>query len=37
MDHQLGKITGVAIDKEIHIAYRPKHNDIKSNMKMNRR
>lgn len=27
-DHNLGKITGFAIDKGIHIAYRPKHNGI---------
>ena len=27
-DHQLGKITGLAIDKGIHIAYAPKHNGI---------
>ena len=24
-DHNLGKITGLAIDKGIHIAFRPKH------------
>ncbi len=27
-DHQLGKITGLAIDKGIHIAYRPKRNGV---------
>ena len=27
-DHNLGKITGVAIDKGIHIAYRPKQNGV---------
>ncbi len=27
-DHQLGKITGLAIDKGIHIAYRPKKNGV---------
>lgn len=27
-DHQLGKITGLAIDKGIHIAFRPKHNGV---------
>ena len=27
-DHQLGKITGFAIDKGIHIAYSPKENGI---------
>ncbi len=27
-DHQLGKITGMAIDKGIHIAYGPKHNGV---------
>ena len=27
-DHNLGKITGLAIDKGIHIAYRPKHNGV---------
>lgn len=27
-DHNLGKITGFAIDKGIHIAYRPKHNGV---------
>ena len=27
-DHQLGKITGIAIDKGIHIAYGPKENGI---------
>ena len=27
-DHQLGKVTGFAIDKGIHIAYRPKQNGI---------
>ena len=27
-DHQLGKITGLAIDKGIHIAYRPKMNGV---------
>ena len=27
-DHNLGKITGLAIDKGIHIAYRPKKNGI---------
>ena len=27
-DHQLGKITGFAIDKGIHIAYGPKQNGI---------
>ena len=26
VDHNLGKITGLAIDKGIHIAFRPKHN-----------
>ena len=28
VDHQLGKITGLAIDKGIHIAYRPKQNGV---------
>ena len=27
-DHQLGKITGFAIDKGIHIAYGPKENGV---------
>ena len=27
-DHNLGKITGIAIDKGIHIAYRPKQNGV---------
>lgn len=27
-DHQLGKITGLAIDKGIHIAYKPKQNGV---------
>ena len=27
-DHQLGKITGFAIDKGIHIAYGPKANGV---------
>ena len=27
-DHQLGKITGLAIDKGIHIAYEPKQNGV---------
>lgn len=27
-DHQYGKITGLAIDKGIHIAYRPKQNGV---------
>ena len=27
-DHQLGKITGLAIDKGIHIAYGPKMNGV---------
>lgn len=27
-DHQYGKITGVAIDKGIHIAYKPKQNGV---------
>ena len=27
-DHQLGKITGFAIDKGIHIAYGPKQNGV---------
>ncbi len=27
-DHNLGKITGLAIDKGIHIAYRTKHNGV---------
>ena len=27
-DHNLGKITGLAIDKGIHIAYRPKKNGV---------
>lgn len=27
-DHQYGKITGVAIDKDIHIAYKPKQNGV---------
>ncbi len=27
-DHNLGKITGLAIDKGIHIAYSPKHNGV---------
>ena len=28
LDHQLGKITGFAIDKGIHIAYGPKENGV---------
>ena len=28
VDHQLGKVTGLAIDKGIHIAYRTKHNGV---------
>ncbi len=28
IDHQYGKITGLAIDKGIHIAYRPKRNGV---------
>lgn len=28
LDHNLGKITGLAIDKGIHIAYKPKHNGV---------
>ena len=28
VDHQLGKITGLAIDKGIHIANRPKQNGV---------
>ena len=27
-DHNFGKITGLAIDKGIHIAYQPKHNGV---------
>ena len=27
-DHNLGKITGLAIDKGIHIAYKPKMNGV---------
>ena len=27
-DHNLGKITGLAIDKGIHIAYKPKENGV---------
>ena len=27
-DHQLGKVTGFAIDKGIHIAYSAKHNGV---------
>lgn len=27
-DHNLGKITGIAIDKGIHIAFSPKHNGV---------
>ena len=27
-DHNLGKITGLAIDKGIHLAYAPKHNGV---------
>jgi len=27
-DHQLGKVTGIAIDKGIHIAYHPKQNGV---------
>ncbi|MDO4546973.1 MAG: galactokinase family protein [Clostridia bacterium] len=27
-DHQYGKITGFAIDKGVHMAYRPKHNGV---------
>ena len=27
-DHQLGKITGLAIDRGVHIAYRPKQNGV---------
>ena len=28
VDHNLGKVTGLAIDKGIHIAYSPKHNGV---------
>lgn len=28
VDHQLGKITGLAIDKGVHLAYRPKMNGV---------
>ncbi|MBR4442366.1 MAG: GHMP kinase, partial [Clostridia bacterium] len=28
VDHNLGKVTGLAIDKGIHIAFRPKHNGV---------
>ncbi len=28
IDHQLGKINGLALDKGIHIAYAPKHNGV---------
>lgn len=28
IDHQFGKINGLAIDKGIHMAYRPKHNGV---------
>lgn len=28
VDHNLGKITGIAIDKGIHIAFRPKQNGV---------
>ena len=28
IDHQFGKINGLAIDKGIHIAYNPKHNGV---------
>ena len=28
VDHQLGKVTGFALDKGIRIAYRPKHNGV---------
>ena len=28
IDHQFGKINGLAIDKGIHIAYSPKHNGV---------
>ncbi len=28
IDHQLGKVTGFAIDKGIHLAYSPKHNGV---------
>lgn len=28
VDHNLGKITGLAIDKGIHIAFRPKQNGV---------
>ena len=28
VDHQLGRITGLAIDKGIHIAYGPKKNGV---------
>ena len=28
VDHQLGKVTGFAIDKGIHIAYSPKQNGV---------
>jgi len=28
VDHQLGKITGIAIDKGIYFAYSPKHNGV---------
>ena len=28
VDHNFGKITGLAIDKGIHIAYKPKQNGV---------
>ena len=28
IDHQFGKVTGMALDKGIHFAYSPKHNGI---------
>ncbi|WP_418886270.1 galactokinase family protein [Enterocloster lavalensis] len=28
IDHQFGEINGLAIDKGIHMAYRPKQNGI---------
>lgn len=35
VDHQYGKITGLAIDKGIHIAYGPKQNGVVELMSLN--
>ncbi len=34
-DHNFGKVTGFAIDKGVHIAYRPKHNGVVEMLSLN--